>query len=53
MPYIFVGSIEFLFCIFIFFLDRVLSVALEPVMEVALVEQAGPELTEILPSLPP
>ena len=35
------------------FQDRVFSVALEPVLELALVAQAGLELTEIRLPLPP
>ena len=42
-----------LFCFVLFFRDRVSSVAWEPVLELALVDQAVLELTEIRLPLPP
>ena len=40
-------------CLFVFFLKQGFSVALEPVLELILVDQAGLELTEICLPLPP
>ena len=50
------GAVEILFLfffLFLFFETQGFSVALEPVVELDLVDQAGLKLTEIHPPLPP